>query len=75
MSIVVLGLTMVGGWTSPLVSGIVAATWTWFAFAEIAFAAVIRSLREGKPISLFSEDRFWAGLLAGLAIFMMYYFY
>ena len=72
---VVLGLTMVGGWTSPLVSGIVAATWTWFAFAEIAFAAVIRSHVEGKPISLFSEDRFWAGLLAGLAIFMMYYFY
>ncbi len=71
----VLGLTMVGGWTSPLVSGIVAAVWTWFAFAEIAFATVIRSHVEGKPISLFSEDRFWAGLLAGLAIFMMYYFY
>jgi hypothetical protein len=29
----------------------------------------------GKPISLFSEDRFWAGLLAALAIFMMYYYY
>ena len=43
-----------------LSAGIVTA-WT-FAFAEIAFAAVIRSHVEGKPISLFSEDRFWAGL-------------
>lgn len=72
---VILGLAMVGGWTSPLVAGVVAATWTWFTFAEIAFAAVKRSHVEGNPISLFSEDRFWAGLLAGLAIFMMYYYY
>jgi len=36
---------------------------------------VVRSHVEGKPISLFSEDRFWAGLLAALAIFMMYYYY
>ena len=71
----VLGLTMVGGWATPLVAGLVAAVWTWFAFAEIAFAAVMRSHVEGRPISIFSEDRFWAGLLAGLAIFMMYYYY
>jgi len=72
---VVLALAMVGEWCSPLVAGVTAAVWTWFAFAEIAFAAVKRSKVEGKPISLFSEDRFWAGLLAGLAIFMMYYYY
>lgn len=70
-----LGLTMVGGWTSPLISGLVAAIWTWLVFAEVALSAVIRSHTEDKPISLFQEDRFWAGLLAGLAIFMMFYYY
>ena len=34
---------------------------------EVAFVAVVRSHVEGKPISLFAEDRFWAGLLAALA--------
>ena len=71
----VLALAMVGGWTSPIVAGTVAAIWTWFVFAELAFVAVVRSHVSGKPISLFSEDRFWAGLLAALAIFMMYYYY
>ncbi len=71
----VLALAMVGGWTAPIVAGIVAAVWTWFTFAEVAFVAVVRSHVEGKPISLFAEDRFWAGLLAALAIFMMYYYY
>ena len=71
----VLALAMVGGWTAPIVAGVVAAIWTWFAFAEVAFVAVVRSHVDGKPISLFAEDRFWAGLLAALAIFMMYYYY
>ncbi len=71
----VLALAMVGGWVAPIVAGTVAAIWTWFTFAELAFVAVVRSHVEGKPISLFSEDRFWAGLLAALAIFMMYYYY
>ncbi|MFP6901074.1 MAG: sodium/solute symporter, partial [Opitutales bacterium] len=71
----VLALAMVGGWTAPIVAGVVAAIWTWFTFAEVAFVAVVRSHVKGKPISLFSEDRFWAGLLAALAIFMMYYYY
>ena len=70
-----LALAMVGGWVAPIVAGTVAAIWTWFTFAELAFVAVVRSHVEGKPISLFSEDRFWAGLLAALAIFMMYYYY
>ena len=67
-SIVVLGLTMVGGWTSPLVSGIVAATWTWFAFAEIAFAAVIRSQwKESRSVSFPKIDfgqAFWQASLS-----------
>ncbi len=71
----VLALVMVGGWTAPVVAGLVAAIWTWFTFAEVAFVAVVRSHLEGKPISLFAEDRFWAGLLAALAIYMMYYYY
>ena len=71
----ILGLTMVGGWTTPLISGLVAAIWTWFAFAEVALAAIIRSHCEHNPISLFVEDRFWVGAFGRLVIFMMFYYY
>jgi len=71
----VLALGMVGGWMAPMVAGIVAGIWTWYAFAKMAFDAVKRSREAGKPISLFSDDRLWAGILAGLAIYMMYYYY
>ena len=71
----VLALLMVSEKMAPMVAGIVAGIWTWYVFAKMAFAAVKRSREEGKPISLFSEDRFWAGILAGLAIYMMYYYY
>lgn len=71
----VLALAMVDGWTPPIAAGLVAAIWTWFTFAEAAFSAVVASHVKGEPISLFAEDRFWAGLLAACAIFMMYYYY
>ena len=56
------------GWRmdNPSDLGLVAAIWTWFAFAEVALAAVIRSHCEHNPISLFVEDRFWAGLIGRL---------
>ena len=71
----VLALLMVSEKMAPMVAGIVAGVWTWYVFAKMAFDAVKRSREEGKPISLLSEDRFWAGILAGLAIYMMYYYY
>ncbi|MFP6854777.1 MAG: hypothetical protein VB980_03260, partial [Opitutales bacterium] len=72
---VVLAVLMVGEKMAPMVAGIVAGIWTWYAFAKVAIDAVKRSREEGKPSSLFADDRFWAGILAGLAIYMMYYYY
>jgi hypothetical protein len=72
---VVLAVLMVSEKVAPMMAGIIAGVWTWYAFAKEAFAAVKRSREEGEPISVFSDDRLWAGILAALAIFMMYYYY
>ncbi len=72
---VILAVLMVSEKVTPMMAGIIAGVWTWYAFAKVAFDAVKRSREEGKPISVFSDDRLWAGILAALAIFMMYYYY
>ena len=53
--------------------------------ASSAAAAAVKWIGEGqrppaeepspRAVSLLEEDRFWAGLLAALAVFMMFYFY
>ena len=72
---VILAVLMVSEKVTPMMAGIIAGVWTWYAFAKVAFDEVKRSREEGKPISVFSDDRLWAGILAALAIFMMYYYY
>ncbi len=72
---VILAVLMVSEKVTPMIAGIIAGVWTWYAFAKVAFDEVKRSREEGKPISVFSDDRLWAGILAALAIFMMYYYY
>lgn len=83
-----LGLFALLGWVTargelaPLWAGLIAGIWTWLMFLDVAIVAVIRSqvlsdksAGEVKGHTLLEEDRFWAGLLAGLAVFMMYYFF
>lgn len=58
----------------PVVAALAAALWTW----GVVLITVLRTPRDDKPMAaraLLADDRFWAGLLAATAVFMMYYFY
>jgi SSS family solute:Na+ symporter len=72
----ILAVAMVGQWLSPTSSAWLAAVWTWAVFVV---AAVRGTRAEGNArLSIFAlarQDRFWAGLLAAAAVFMMYYFF
>ena len=64
-----------GQFVSPTATGLIAAAVTMGAFLRLALLAV---RDQDKPLtvgSLLVEDRVWAGVLASLAVFMMYYFY
>jgi SSS family solute:Na+ symporter len=54
----------------PPVAAVIAGGWTW-----AGFAWGLRPRGKGEEIALLKSDTFWAGLLAGLAVFMMFYFY
>jgi len=71
----VLAVLIIRGSVRPTVAALVAALWTWAAF----IGATVRSLqargeRAAAIVPVLKNDRFWAGLLAGCAIFMMFYF-
>lgn len=66
----ILALCMIYLGLYPLVAAIIAGGWTW-----IGFAWGLRSRVKGEETRLLASDHFWAGLLAGLAVFMMFYFY
>jgi len=72
----ILAVAMVNQWISPSAAAWLAAAWTWAVFV---LPVVIGARAEGKTLasilSLLRHDRFWAGLLAAAAMFMMYYFY
>lgn len=72
----VLAVAMAGQWISPSLAAWLAGTWTWAVFV---LPAVRGAGTEGKTLvsifPLLRQDRFWAGLLAAAAVFMMYYFY
>ena len=70
----VLGVVLFVGWTTPLVAGLFAAVWTWGLFVVSAVAARRREDCACSFLSIVTEDRFWAGLLAATAVMMMYYF-
>lgn len=74
-----LAVAMVNG-LSPLVAAIIAAVWTWAMFFMSALSCIKKAKASGtadgeSATVLWKEDRFWAGLLAATAIFMMFYFY
>ncbi len=69
-----LGVLMTGRLISPMAAGMAAAVWTFLMFMDSLFKVVLTAAAKGRAYSLLREDRFWAGLLAASAVFMMYYF-
>ena len=76
----ILAWAMVDGKVSPTTCAAVGAVWTMAMFLlAIARSKTTAAANAGggtsEPIGFHRDDRFWAGLLCSLAIFMMYYFY
>jgi hypothetical protein len=69
-----LGVLMTGQLMSPMAAGVLGAIWTFMMFLDSLFKVVLTAAAKGRAYSLLREDRFWAGLLAASAVFMMYYF-
>jgi len=70
-----LATMMTGKFISPMAAAIVASVWTFMMFLDSMFKVVLAAAIKGRAYSLLREDRFWAGLLASCAVFMMFYFY
>ena len=76
----VLAVLMAKEVITPLVAGLAGAILVFGGFFKAALGAV-RKARAGSGSDdecsavLWKEDRFWAGLLIAIAIFMLYYFY
>lgn len=66
---------VVGDVLAPAIGGLIAAVWIFLLFFR---AAVTYLQREGVdpigPIAVLGQDRLWAGVLSGLAIFIMFYY-
>ena len=68
----ILGLLMVNEQITPMSAGFLAGLVTWFMFIEVVMKNFFKS---GKLSIIFSDDRFWGGMLGSFAIYMMYYYY
>ena len=51
---------------SPLVAALIGSTWTWSMFIDTAL--------KNPTGNLHKDDKFWGGLLAACAVFMLFYF-
>lgn len=69
---VVLALLMVYAELNPTVAALIGGIWTWVVFW---IGLVRRDTADRSDLPLLLHDRFWAGILAGVAVFMMFYFY
>ena len=63
---------MVNEQITPLSAGFLAGLITWMMFIEVLMKNFFKS---GKLSSIYSDDRFWGGMLVSFAIYMMYYYY
>ena len=65
-----LAILVVIGTISPTIAALIGSVWTFGCF-------YISASRKSKQagIAVYQEDRFWAGGLAGCAIFMLFYFF
>jgi len=64
-----MAMAMVNG-MPPWIAATLAAVWTFGAFAMYAVVSA-----RAKRLALIQEDRFWGGLLAACAVFLLFYFY
>ena len=69
-----LAVMMVGGLMAPIAAATVGAVWTWLMFLDNVIKMMLKAAGKGRAYSLLKEDRFWGGLLASCAVFMMFYF-
>ena len=69
-----LGFVMWQEIAAPLVAALVASTWTWLMFINTELQSLLTASAEDRARNLIREDKFWGGLLAACAIFMLYYF-
>ena len=65
-----LATLVVMGTISPTIAAFIGAIWTFGCF----YVSASRKAKQAG-ISVYREDRFWAGGLAGSAIFMLFYFF
>lgn len=63
------------GFLQPMAAAWIAAVWTFLVFAIAGLRVVSKQPGGLSAAAILHEDRFLAGLLAALAIFMMFYFY
>jgi len=70
----VFGFLMWRGFASPLVAALIASAWTWLMFLDAALKTLLSAAAKGRAHSLLREDKFWGGLLAACAVFMLFYF-
>ncbi|MBT4864550.1 MAG: sodium/solute symporter [Planctomycetaceae bacterium] len=78
----ILGYIMYCGWLSPAFAAILGAGWTltmfWGTLGRLLakrFQAGDMTLANQPYRALLQEDRFWAGILCAMAVFMHFYFY
>ena len=78
----ILGYIMYRGWLSPAFAAILGAGWTltmfWGTLGRLLakrFQAGDMTLANHPYRALLQEDRFWAGILCAMAVFMHFYFY
>ena len=69
-----LGFVMWQEIAAPLVAALVASTWTWLMFINTELQSLLTASAEDRAHNLIREDKFWGGLLAACAIFMLFYF-
>ena len=70
----IFGFLMWREFTSPLVAALVTAAWTWLMFLDATLKTLLSAAAKGRAHSLLREDKFWGGLLAACAVFMLFYF-
>jgi hypothetical protein len=71
---VLLGFLMWQEIAVPLVAALIASTWTWLMFINTKLQSLLTASSEDRAQSLIRDDKFWGGLLAACAIFMLFYF-
>lgn len=77
-----LAVAMVNGWLPPTVCAAVGGAWTFAMFCLAGVKTLHRNIAEDPALAqepfamaFLKQDRFYAGILSGLTIFMLFYYY